>query len=295
MTPTAELVTAMTRFADADGDPEILSTRSGAVVIRVGRVVVKAHRAETDGDVLTAQASIVRHEALRGVFAEPLALTRLGDRWISIWPAGRPVSPDDPDVAPWEHAARLLARLHTAPLPAVGRLPVSGGPVRVAQAVAGLPPGAVAEKEITAAYAGLPDWARDRAPVPVAGRLAHGDWHLGQLVHLDGTGWRLIDIDDVGTGDPAWDLARPAAFYAAGLLAPEVWARFLDAYREAGGCAIPPDGDPWPALDVPAKAMTVQLAAFAVTKTHEDNRPLDEIQELFVDACRRISGLHHLR
>ena len=47
--------------------------------------------------------------------------------------------------------------------------------------------------------------------------LVHGDWHLGQLARVDAE-WRLLDIDDVGLGDPAWDLGRPAGFWAAGLL-----------------------------------------------------------------------------
>lgn len=55
--------------------------------------------------------------------------------------------------------------------------------------------------------------------------------------------WRLIDVDDLGLGVPAWDLARPAAWYAAGLLAPEDWLCFLDAYRAAGG---PPPVRPAP-------------------------------------------------
>ncbi|NEE41548.1 phosphotransferase, partial [Streptomyces sp. SID7982] len=69
-----------------------------------------------------------------------------------------------------------------------------------------------------------PAWARGEAPAPVrkGGSLCHGDLHLGQLVRHpapDGP-WLLIDMDDAGVGDPAWDLGRPAAWYAAGLLAP---------------------------------------------------------------------------
>ena len=40
--------------------------------------------------------------------------------------------------------------------------------------------------------------------------LVHGDWHLGQLGRRSATTpWMLIDVDDLGVGDPAWDLARP--------------------------------------------------------------------------------------
>ncbi len=97
-------------------------------------------------------------------------------------------------------------------------------------------------------------------------------------------------MDDLGAGDPAWDLARPAAWYACGLLAPEEWTRFLDTYRRAGGPAVPADGaDPWPALDVPARALTVQTAALAITKAVAADRPLDEIEQALIDACDRMS------
>ncbi len=53
-------------------------------------------------------------------------------------------------------------------------------------------------------------------------------------------------MDDAGVGDPAWDLGRPAAWYAAGLLAPEDWSTFLDAYRAAGDRLFPPTATPGP-------------------------------------------------
>ncbi|MBP8533948.1 phosphotransferase [Streptomyces sp. MK37H] len=119
-------------------------------------------------------------------------------------------------------------------------------------------------------------------------RLCHGDLHLGQLIRHRATDWRLIDIDDLGLGDPAWDLARPAAWYAAGLLAAEDWERFLGAYRAAGGSAAG-ERDPWPRLDVPARALTVQTAALALAKAAAAGRALDEAEEAMVEASVRIA------
>jgi hypothetical protein len=86
-------------------------------------------------------------------------------------------------------------------------------------------------------------------------------------------------------------LGRPAAWYAAGLLPADVWQRFLDAYRAAGGPAVPAIGDPWPQLDVAARALTVQGAALAIVRAAADGRELDEVEQLMVDSCVRISAL----
>ncbi|TXS77684.1 aminoglycoside phosphotransferase family protein [Streptomyces sp. sk2.1] len=120
----------------------------------------------------------------------------------------------------------------------------------------------------------LPDPGRRSAPQ----HHAHGPW-------------LLIDVDDLGLGDPAWDLARPAAWYAAGLLPPEVWSRFLGAYRAAGGPAVRAEGDPWPELDVPARALTVQSAALAIAKSAAEGRAPDEVERTMLDACARIASL----
>ncbi|MEU6081284.1 phosphotransferase [Streptomyces sp. NPDC047108] len=198
--------------------------------------------------------------------------------------------------------------------PIGGPLPPMGGPAKVARAVARLaeaaPVSPAARDAVRRAWRGLPPWARDEAPhatdtaprgggttpgaTPVGSRgLCHGDWHLGQLVRHpapDGP-WLLIDVDDLGIGDPAWDLARPAAWFAVGFLAPEVWQRFLDAYRRAGGPAVRPEGDPWPQLDVPARALTVQTAALALARAAAEGRAPDEDEEALVDGCVRIAEL----
>lgn len=195
---------------------------------------------------------------------------------MTCWPYGTPVDPQDPDAAPWEAAATLLARLHSHP-PLAGT-PTMRGPAKAAQAVGRLKAAATtAAKPVLRAWHTLPAWARAETPMPDDGTrtLCHGDFHLGQLVrHPAPHGpWRLIDVDDLGTGVPAWDLARPAAWYACGLLAPEEWTRFLTAYRAAAGPAISAHGDPWPTLDIPARALTVQTAATAIAKAATAGRP----------------------
>ncbi|MFD7701647.1 phosphotransferase family protein [Streptomyces caelestis] len=272
-----------------------LAVREDATVVRHAGTVAKAHAPGADPTELTLRLTVAAR--LPGVLLPPLAPApaALHGRLVTHWPYGTPVDPDDPDAAPWEAAATLLARLHRTPAPTA--VPPMRGPAKAAHAVALLrtaAPHHPATAPVRHAWAALPPWARGEAPAPdTATALCHGDFHLGQLVrHPARTGpWLLIDVDDLGTGAPAWDLARPAAWYACGLLAPDEWHRFLAAYRAAGGPAVPSDGDPWTALDVPARALTAQTAARAVTKAVAAGRPLDEVEQSLVDACARMGSV----
>ncbi|TQM61598.1 phosphotransferase family enzyme [Humibacillus xanthopallidus] len=175
------------------------------------------------------------------------------------------LGPDDGDL-PWAAAGELLARLHRTPVDAVtARLGAHGGGDRVDRALARVADLGIGDDvRHLLSTVGAPLAAQLAAQLVAQrrdgaqpgdsrrGSLVHGDWHLGQLAH-DGDGWRLLDIDDVGLGDPAWDLGRPAGFWAAGLLDDEDWGTFIDAYRAAGGPGIPHDSDPWPRLDLPAR------------------------------------------
>ncbi|MEU6876804.1 phosphotransferase [Streptomyces sp. NPDC046712] len=276
----------------------VLADRDDGTVVRHGAVVVKAHAPGIDPDEHAARIAVAALDALDGILLpphphpHPTLPTRTADaRPLTAWPYGTPVDPADPDAAPWEDAARLLARLHRTPPPP--GLPPMRAPAKAALAVhrmrlADAPRPAV--EVVLRAWATLPE---EPAAAPDPALLCHGDFHLGQLVRdprtPDGP-WLLIDVDDLGLGDPAWDLARPAAWFAAGILPPDVWSRFLDAYVAAGGPAVAAH-DPWAQLDVPARALTVQTAALALAKSTAEQRPLDEVEEVMIDTCARIGSL----
>ncbi|MFA1545625.1 phosphotransferase family protein [Actinomadura chokoriensis] len=283
----ARLVEIGRDSARADASPETLYDRHGVLVVRVGDVVVKAHQADREhGPPFLERIRLASTlpELLIGPQSPPLTVD---GRTVTIAPFGEPVDPGQ--ELPWEEGARLLAALHSESVPA--RAPSWGRPTRVARLVSRLGEGP-AEDEVRRAFATLPAWIRGEEDEP-AGRaehLIHGDWHLGQMVRAQDGRWRLIDIEDMGRGDPAWDLARPAALYSAGVLPPDDWGRFLGAYTAAGGPAVPTRDDPWTRLDIPARSLAIQIAATCVISAERDDRTLDEPEQAMIDACARISA-----
>lgn len=295
--------------------PVVESRRDDRLIVRCGEIMLKAHPIGTDPRSLAARLRVAARPALREVLLGPLALAgqpatfvaQVGSQLVSAWPAGRALGARDVDAAPWARAGALLARLHRQPvgLDDLATVPTANVLRRLTDRVTRLRPHAAHPlvAPVLAAHdtLGRPTASRPGRPTTVV----HGDWHFGQLVEMPGVGWRIIDVDDLGLGDPAWDLARPAAWFACGLLSLERWASLLDAYRAGGGPAVPADDDPWPVLDLPARALTVEYAATAVaahlglgqdsTSDHGPAgtaAPLEDVDREFVAACARIHEAH---
>ncbi|GAY13891.1 phosphotransferase [Mycobacterium sp. shizuoka-1] len=262
-----------------------MRTSSGADIGIDGAVVIKVHRVGTDPVDLAVRLHIAaRLGGADGALLAPLSVEpqavddQEGRRWCTRWPRVDTV-PKRPADVPWAQAGELLALLHLASYRE--DLP-HGGAARILRAVHRLPVDAPAV--IRRAAASLSDRAW-HAGSPVRPRtLVHGDFHLGQLGRSADGRWRLIDVDDLGVGDPAWDLARPAGFWAAGLIPDGDWGSLLAGYRAAGGPAVPVSGDPWPALEPLARAAVVQAAA---TGAHQAP---DETQVELLAACERMSA-----
>ncbi|KUI35163.1 aminoglycoside phosphotransferase [Mycobacterium sp. IS-1496] len=251
-----------------------MQTRSGAQIAFDGDVVAKLHRPGTDPRALRTRLKVA--DALHGVLLAPLSVTpeRVGPRWRTRWPRVETVEPE-PDRLPWAEAGALLARLHAQPVTV--RLP-HGWPVRMRRVVEALRSADSAAEPVRRALTELPPavWRAGSPDRPCT--VVHGDFHLGQLGRCaPGQPWVLLDVDDLGVGDPAWDLARPAGFWAAGHIPDKDWSAFFDAYRQTGGAALADaPSDPWPVLDPFARAAVVAAAVH------------DPDDELLAAACARM-------
>jgi hypothetical protein len=256
-------------------------------------VVVKLHAVHTAARLLEARLAAVREPDLEPVWVQPLGyrpLTAPDGRLATLWPRVTVLS--TVDRPPWGEAGALLARLHRAALPSAtvpGRPaepppPLHGGHDRLQRALAWLR----GRDELAWLLADGEALAARLRGAPT-GAWVHGDFHLGQLGHtLLRRSWKLLDVDDLGVGDPAWDLARPAGFWAAGMVPDEAWETFLAAYRGAGGTAVADSGDPWPALDQPARAAVLVAAVQALRMPAAADSAATA--EALLDACRRM---HH--
>ena len=99
------LVAGMAAIVDPSDPPVVLAVRGDVVVVRVGDVVLKAHEAGTDAELLAARCRLAGDPRLSELFLPPL----LGpvvvlDRLVTGWPLGVPVPQGEPDTLPLEEA-----------------------------------------------------------------------------------------------------------------------------------------------------------------------------------------------
>jgi hypothetical protein len=248
-------------------------------------VIVKIHGSSTNAERLARRLHCIGGPDIDRLWIQPLIYSPFdapGGRIATIWPRVTVLATID--RPPWSAIAAVLAKLHQMPIQ--DDPPRLGGHSRLERAITWVRTQGPDELRWLAE---LGDSLTAQLVDPEQTTMAHGDFHLGQLGHTPlRRSWKLLDVDDFGIGDPAWDLARPAGFWAAGLLEDEDWIEFLTAYREAGGPAVPESGDPWGRLDIPARAAVLIAAVQQVRSNHGE-----DTAGTLLEACRRMQAEGH--
>lgn len=275
--PTTPVVPLLTR-----GMPTRPYAPAHSQVYICAGVIVKLHSPAANLERLARRIHCIGGPDIDRLWIQPLIYAPFqapGNRLATIWPRVTVLATID--RPPWAQIGTLLAKLHR--LPINDDPPRLGGHTRLQLAIEFL------RKSLPGELGWLIESGERLAELlaePTQVTLAHGDFHLGQIGHTPlRRSWKLLDVDDFGTGDPAWDLASPAAYRAAELLDDESWDAFLDAYREAGGPAIPEHGDPWAALNLPAQAAVL----IAVSQQLRATGDLSGAQPL-LDTARRLNA-----
>ena len=272
--------------AEFGGSRDLRTTESpsGALITYAGTVVIKVHHPRTDPRWLAARLRTAADTRLHNVLVAPVStiVYQTPDgRSATVWPRLEVLGPVA-DELPWAAAGSLLATLHAVDHELMMGLPSLRPTDRLERALGQVPASATVAPLLVRTGSAV---IAEAATVSAVRRLVHGDWHLGQLGRHAGGAWQLLDIDDIGVGDPVWDLARPAGFWAAGLIPDADWDAFLAAYRAADGPALPHDGDPWSRLEVPARAAVVAAACRAVIRPQIAE---PDIADALFEACRRM-------
>lgn len=253
-----------------------------------GDVAVVRHQRSTHVAALTARLTLARRDPWRSVLASPLldapALAPDGSP-VTLWP--RLDALDPAGAVPWADAGALLARLHRLPVPTDPALGPHAGRALLEQTrtkAAALKPGGSTDVLRILIDELLAAWP---TPDPARVTLVQGDWHLGQIGRIPGTDTLVLHHSgSLGVGDPAWDLARPAALWALGLTEDAGWQTFLAAYSAAGGPA-PVPGRAWHALDHPARCAVARLAVDEIAR---DETSLSPVAETLLSAAVKMVG-----
>ncbi|MDO4259218.1 MAG: hypothetical protein Q4C87_06840 [Actinomycetaceae bacterium] len=96
----------------------------------------------------------------------------------------------------------------------------------------------------------------------------------------------LLDPDDFGVGDPAWDLARIGGFWAAGLIDDADWFDFFRGYRSTAVTPLAKAKHPWDLIDLPAR-----VAVFVAASRQRLHSP--DTAFALREACRAMANLSH--
>jgi aminoglycoside phosphotransferase (APT) family kinase protein len=112
-------------------------------------------------------------------------------------------------------------------------------------------------------------WASRTTGAPEC--VIHGDAWAGNVVHAEGLGATLLDLERCSVGPPEWDLTSTAVRYTTfGTMDAEEYEQFCAAYGQ--------DVTRWDGYETMRDIRELRVTCYAVQRAHDDTRLAQEAQ-----------------
>lgn len=282
--------------------PVRLASSGARSVLRFGDVVVKIYDESTPLQHVETSLALIGCREARDLFLQPLCrhVFQIDDRHsvtgrlLTLWPAAHTFLPASVEQFEWVESAQLLAKLHSLSIPSSRLVRPAGWLSRLGRLKSKIETShafPAEKKTLLAALATLPRLGSTCWHMHTTS-LIHGDWHPGQVAR-SGHELKLIDSDDVGLGDPMWDLARVAGWSLAGVISNEVWNTFFSHYAAARLLNKQQIETVWQNLELPARAAAILSAATGMLHAEKEQRELEDYEKELLESCQRIVKLFH--
>ena len=288
-------------------DIATLSKTSKSTVLRHESIVAKCHF-EVDKDNLYERIRTIQESEFQSIFLQPNLPTYHYQNEkvdISYWPEAERLSPNKLTKSIWSEIGILLAKLHSTPLKKIElRFPselfkifsdINEKLQRCNKQCAAGSKHRTQLKIIYQAWISIlthKNFHKVVKDIRLRPKVwSHGDFHLGQIVFIkdqENSSARFIDIDTICHSIPEWDLARPSALFAAGILPAPLWRSFIESYFELGLKQTLNEKILWSNLDMPAKVMTIKLACLALNRATLADEQLEDTEMQLIETCKAI-------
>ncbi len=292
-------------------NPENIATlakTSRSTVLQHDSIVAKCHFT-ADNESLAEKIRTIQESDFKSIFLQPNQSTyhcqneKFG---ISYWPEAERISPDKLTKGLWSQIGSLLAKLHSIPIKDSKlrfRAELFSNFSQVNEKIANcFNQCSVSSKhrkhleKINQAWISIlthKNFHKVVKDIRLRPKVwSHGDFHLGQIVFVQEQGKdsvRFIDFDTICHSIPEWDLARPAALFAAGVLPAHLWQSFIESYAGHKFIYNFNEKELWSNLDIPAKVMIVNLATIAVNRARLADENLEDSELQLIETCKAIS------
>ncbi len=284
-----------------------LSVTARSTVFKHASEVAKCH-INADKRLLSEKIVAIKSSDFRSIFLQPTRYSFSDQNEnvsITYWPIAERLSENHLSNDLWSEVGKLLAKLHSSPLDKTQKNPTELFSIfsqvneKILDCFKKVKDSPVLERYLaTIRRAWYRILTHKNFHVVLKNmRLrqrvwTHGDFHLGQIVFVKDnvrTKAMFIDVDTMCVSIPEWDLARPAALFASGILPPDAWQSFIESYGKNRANYEFSQEELWSNLDIPAKVMVVKLATSAVNRALQTREDLDDSEIQLIETCNAIS------